>query len=1433
MIVGDVVGVGYRHFRLLGLFLILLCCFFAGGPAHADTVTCPGGEVAAEARLKGGSAAEQPDLVVSGACTVRPGQTYNYGNVNILANGSLTFTETHSDGTTPGDEATEFWASSIIIEGDGTRDAAKGGAMLAGSPTAPYGSAGNRTGTLTIHLYGADQSNGNPLSVPGQGTLCKSTQKEDVTGPCGIPWDVWVDNGNTQFTGLPGGVTDYFYQYSPLYLDGAGTPFSATPYNPGTQGYFGYKVLGVSYGGTLALYGAKGADYSVATDNDPTDSGLSWIRLAEGRSLAAGATQLTVEKSVAGSWHVGDRIVVTTTDYLPSHSEDLTIDKVEGATITFHRTGCSGDGCGVRWPHNGKHFPLADRLATAVKPNGATTPLGMDQSFVTDGIETRAAVALLTRSIRIITAGDTDGQSLEDATAANPNYMFGGHTVVRQGARKFQVQGVEFSNLGQGGRLAHYPVHFHMARTVPADTFVKDSSVSESMTRWFVVHSTLGVTLQRNVGYRSIGHGYYLEDATETDNKFYSNIGILARAAVSGPLNPRNIPGILADNGGDPAVPLRGSSDYNYPAVFWITNGWNDFQGNMAAGAGTCGACYWFVPAFNDDMGMKWSGYSALQKNVSFAGTTPLKTFYKNSCSTAMNAFETVSSAPPCQGVNAANNPQSGYINAVKSIAPTPSGDISMDTYYPHFDGGSSRLPTVCKLDADAPGGYDCSGIEKCANGDALSNCAVVVLDHFTTSFNWADYNFAAIWLRQYWYLLDNSAMTDVQNSGLTFVTGGDYSRSSVIEGYWSLASHTAFVGTTQPDNPWASEKGPFNSGTGAVCNYNGNSCRNVDEAVSIQLSAFGVAQRLLSIYDGPSYQDANAYLDILKTPCLSFADCMYFNVPGIRKDPPDNTGTGYLPNAAIGWKQPNGFYYPPAFHSANLFFDNVAIRHYVNIPLFEPTSTSVTPPVAGTYITDRTAEADQYINPGFTFSGFTDIDRQTVLNDTDGSLGGLTSTGTPSATTMVNNDTFFHAPVATSECKSNIGVNPTAAGATCAPTSETPPTAVTSPYDYLTTAIIPSCALDGSAFPCGISSTTVDQGGGRLPEVIFRGGQWSQDCSSSFCFGVPLYRQFLTGSGSGAGTLEFATWIANHCASASPTGPAPVGCQFPFIRMGTQNTFQRSAMTIDHGTYYIDTTVAQKTQADSQFNDPTSGYVDCSIQTTGPCQQLSVNAFVGGQTYYVYFIYAKGTTKQIYQMYVGPDFKLDTDVKAVRMTLGKVPYAPVGTIDWSTTGWTRELINGLDGKKDVLQITVDMTNFAAELNPANAPGGVLTNSTCKPNSFCSWNGSSCGCALADNDPRVLASPTLKASCQHACQAWSQKDLDCPDAGCLGFAFTMPATFVAADQNERPLPQPFNTTTKTAGFTAMFGNTAIPPDNAAPGTCYYASLPNACPGPPD
>src|SRR5208283_4011760 len=93
----------------------------------------------------------------------------------------------------------------------------------------------------------------------------------------------------------------------------------------------------------------------------------------------------------------------------------------------------------------------------------------IDPDLVANGAETRAAVALLSRSIRIVSEGDT----LKDSFPAfnpktpcvnddgkGPCYSYGAHMVIRQGFASVQVSGVEFKQMGQGGRLGHYPVHF-------------------------------------------------------------------------------------------------------------------------------------------------------------------------------------------------------------------------------------------------------------------------------------------------------------------------------------------------------------------------------------------------------------------------------------------------------------------------------------------------------------------------------------------------------------------------------------------------------------------------------------------------------------------------------------------------------------------------------------------------------------------------------------------------------------------------------------------------------------------------------------------------------------------------------------------------------------------------------------------------------------
>ncbi|MCC7325458.1 MAG: G8 domain-containing protein [Burkholderiales bacterium] len=1129
-----------------------------------DATTCPDKNEPTRNTLRPGTG---KDLEVTGVCKV-PAGTYNYGDVNIFAGGSLQFD----------DAAIDFWASSILIENRG--------ALIAGNPSAPIGT---QNGQLTIHLYGKDQGTG-VGTAGGQGIVCEM----DVR--CGIPQAVWDSDGTT-LVPIPGMPDDYFYTYGSLPFDGGG----ATP------GFFGYKVLAVSYGGTLQLFGKKGATYG---NVDSSNSGTSWVRLD--RTLPIGKNEVVLDRPV--DWAIGDEIVVTTTDYLPAHSEQFTIIGIKGdsKTLTVDRNAAH--------EHQGRKYDLSG--------------VGIKLSF--KEAETRAAVGLLSRSIRIVSEGDAFDTPLP------ADSFFGGHTIVRQGFAKFQVQGVEFRQLGQGGRLGHYPVHFHMVRAAPPDTFVKDSTVNESMTRFMTLHATQNVTLARNVGWKSIGHGFYIEDGTEYDNRFLTNLGVFARAAIVNKDNPRKVPGILAaarDPGYPENVPFY--SDYDHPAVFWIMNGWNDFEYNMAAGAGTCGICYWLVPGANSghSRNMKWKSYASMQANpptgnpLAKAATTPLKRFVGNGCSSAMNAFNTIGNTTACWGVG--TGAQATVAVVANPLAPPwcdqtnprdkdgkylPNacivhmhGDdggkyaVNADEYYPKVDKGGGRFATRCGPNED------CSNVPRC-DGGQLDRCMVTALEGFTTSFNWAETNFSAIWLRPQWYLVTDSVITDVQNGGLTIVTGGGYTDSDLVKGHWALLRNSALIGSTQPGNPYASDVGPFNPG-GLKCDNAapGNYCLDADEGVSFLISNFGTYQRFFNIYDGPAYQENNAYLNIRKTilddcqpggtECRS-SRYLVAQILGV----PQADGKCYAPNAAIGWKQPNGFYYPPAFHSHNLYFSDVDIRHFVIEPLF------ITDPAKKgnqNYKTDAAAVLKAYCTSASNmFDNFTDVDRQTELTDDDGSLTGYVKT------VSVNSDPFFNAPVEQTECESDE-------------------TAKTSPYDYVTSVVYPGCAVNGT---CGAKDGPP---------------RWDSDCTNGQCYGVPLYRQLLTKS-------EQSTGVSS-------------------IRMAGQDTYQRSTLTPNNAVYYIDTTVSLQRQMLSSGN---------------------VNVFGAGQSYYTFMLFANAKTTQTYQMYVGAGFDPNQDVWATQADISQKRVHFSHLAAWPS-GWGRSY----DEKSGVLTVTMNMSfpEFAANLEKARA----------------------------------------------------------------------------------------------------------------------------------
>lgn len=1307
------------------------------------------------------------DLAVIGPCTVSGG-TYQYKNVNIYKDvasggnqngGSLTFVDDTG--------SIDFWTTGILIENSG--------ALVAGAQADPFKS------PLTIHLYGVQQNTDNH-GLKAVGIPCRSPVSADFPH-CGIPKEIWDSNPTPNPDTcvkkmLPGGVDDCFYQYIPL------------PYDNGDpNAYFGYKVLAVSYGGTLQLFGNKGATYCASYPcpaNDPAlnpaNTGTSWVKLAATLNGSGTEQQLVVADpngAVAQSWGIGDKIVLSSTDYLPGHAEQLTI--ASPGLVFDMSTGTSVVNVAekIQWPHNGTAYPLTETAHKGI----SRLNLGFSS------IDTRAAVALLTRSIQIVSADTLNAASWP----ALPGAFFGGQTIFRQGFAAVQVQGVGFYQLGQGGRIGHYPVHFHMVRQVPPNTFVTDSSVWDSMNRWYVLHGAQGVTLQRDVGYLSIGHGYYLEDGTETGNKLYANIGIFARAAIQNVQNPRQVPGILASPFpatvdvpcGDTTCPCNGNpgarcgtpqeqvpyhSDVDHPSVFWIMNGWNDFKYNMASGAGTCGFCYWMVPGYisGPSRNQHWTGYSAEQRGEARAAMSPVEDFFGNTCSTAMNSFNVVGNTSPCSGVvwNVSTNlPRVLPVTPDPKLVPTvnaanPRTPDTVD-YYPNVDMGGGHFGTRCSGDA-------CATVNKCASGEE-ANCMVTVLDHYTSSFNWAQTNVAAVWLRPQWNLVLQSALTDVQNGGLTFVTGGDYTHSSAPPGVWELARKSVFVGTTQPANPWALNAGPFNKNTNPrlSCDepFPGGYCLSAAQGISMPLDNFAVNQRLFNIYDGPAYEDSNGFLDTTPT---TIGNCMRANAPdgssgncGVRDYmyettlgmPQDANSSCYLPNAAIGWKQPNGFYYPPAFHSQNLYFDNVTIRHYVIEPSFLSNQL---------FQTDREQVKKRYCNWNLSmFNNFSDIDRQTELNDDDGSLTGLADT------ISVNQDSFFDAPYSTTECASDI---PTAVPTD--PAKTTAGSANTSPYDYVSTVIFPNCGSDASCNGNGQPGTNWN---------------WSSDCANNTCYGVPLYRQLATGT-------------ENSASQATLKG----------IRMMGENFFQRNTLTVNNGVYYMDTTVSKDAQAALGAGNFTE--------------------FQPNRTYNVFFLFAKPATTQTYSIYVGPGFQnigtQNPDLKMIRANIA------TKNITFTNESWPAQW--GVPTYKNgVLTITVNM-NFPGFVNNYN----TARMDACRPSSFCTWTGDassgSCGCnaSLVDYPDQNLINECngtndMGLTGKLPLCSWAVADVTCPNGGCYGFSFKLPGDFTNGAKSGLPpaatcFPGPPKT--PDSAWNVPFASPS--PDPTIAGTCQYTTLPS-------
>jgi cell migration-inducing and hyaluronan-binding protein len=286
---------------------------------------------------------------------------------------------------------------------------------------------------------------------------------------------------------------------------------------------------------------------------------------------------------------------------------------------------------------------------------------------------------------------------------------------------------------------------------------------------------------------------------------------------------------------------------------------------------------------------------------------------------------------------------------------------------------------------------------------------------------------------------------------------------------------------------------------------------------------------------------------------------------------------------------------------------------------------------------------------------------------------------------------------------------------------------------------------------------------------------KWSIPCTTSHCRGVPLFREYLTDSEDAAKTR-------------------------PQIRMMGQSTAQRSTLSLNHGAYYIDTTQ----NCISLGGCPKCLTVDPN--NPGRCQTYDGNPyspsiFLGGHTYYVYFLYATPTTKQKYDIYVGPGTSLsELNVTAVRVDPNNYSTPKATDGSYITPAYSGS----------ILSVTVDLTGQSAAFTTSKPL-------FCRPKSYCSvQSDGSCGCLAG-------SSCVNPSDC-----SWGPNDIDCPvdpknqnGMQCFGFSFTMPANFTAPDLPIVPADSLFELYTKDSYFApgnVKFANgKSISPND----TCKY------------
>jgi hypothetical protein len=244
----------------------------------------------------------------------------------------------------------------------------------------------------------------------------------------------------------------------------------------------------------------------------------TWVKL--GATAKKGDAAVTLAEPVTG-WRPGDRLIVTATK--------LTRDDGRGKYSTEERT--------VR-AVEGTRLALDRPLEVEHRGEG----------------EYRGEVANLSRNV-VVESADPAGVR--------------GHTMYHRHSAG-SISYAEFRHLGKEGVLGRYALHFHLCGDTLRGSSVLGASVWDSKNRWLTIHGTDYLVVRDCVGYKSVGHGFFLEDGTEAYNVLDRNLAV---QALRGKPLPKQ------------ALPF----DRNEGAGFWWANSLNTFTRNVSCENGRYG----------------------------------------------------------------------------------------------------------------------------------------------------------------------------------------------------------------------------------------------------------------------------------------------------------------------------------------------------------------------------------------------------------------------------------------------------------------------------------------------------------------------------------------------------------------------------------------------------------------------------------------------------------------------------------------------------------------------------------------------------------------------------------------------------------------------------------------------------------------------------